>query len=52
LKYGRFPILFYLGDPDRKGGLVLQEVQVRGGGVKKTTTTVAGVVLFWNNPWL
>jgi len=45
LKYGWFPILFYLGNPDRKGGLVLQKVQVKG-GVKKTTTTVAGVVLF------
>ena len=41
--------VFCPGNPDRRGGLVLQEIQVRG-GVKKLPHPSGGVDFFWNNP--
>jgi len=37
--------VFYLGNPDRRGGLVLQEIQVRG-GVKKRPHPLGGCGFF------
>ena len=37
--------VFYLGNPDRRGGLVLQEIQVRG-GVKKRPHLSGGGWIF------
>ena len=41
--------MFCLGNPDRRGGLVPQEIQVRG-GVKKQPHPSGGADFFWNNP--
>ena len=43
--------MFCLGNPDRRGGLVLQEIQVRGGGGIKNDPIRRGMWIFsWNNP--
>ena len=41
--------VFCLGNPDKRGGLVLQEIQVRG-GLKNDPIRRGGVDFFWNNP--
>ena len=44
--------MFCLGNPDRRGGLVLQEIHVRGGGLKSDPIRRGGADFFWNNPIL
>ena len=41
--------VFCLGNPGRRGGLVIQEIQV-GGGLKNDPIRRGGVDFFWNNP--
>ena len=41
--------VFCLGNPDNRGSLVLQKIQVRQ-GVKKRPHPSGGVDFFWNNP--
>ena len=42
--------VFGLGNPGRRGGLVVPEIRVEGGGVKKSCHPSGGVDFFWNNP--
>ena len=42
-----------LGNPDGRGGLVVLEIRVEGGGgSKKHAIRRGGVDFFWNNPFL
>ena len=42
--------VFCFGNPDRRRGLVLQEIQVRGvGGLKNDPIRRGAVDFFWNN---
>ena len=46
--------VFCFGNPDRRGVLVLQEIQVRGGVKKRPHPSGGGgggVDFFWNNPF-
>ena len=42
--------VFGLGDPGGRGGLVVPEIRVEGGGQKNHAIRRGGVDFFWNNP--